>query len=98
MIIQRGGTKFVYQTMREKGRVKKIYIGKLSSQAAKDFMDEQDRKEARKAEKKKLNADIDATVEGIEDFSHMTSLLIRMTLLMNGYYLRKSEYRKVKES
>jgi hypothetical protein len=96
LVIQRGGTKFVYQSIREKGRVKKIYIGKLSSKPAQDFMKEQSRKEAEKAEKKKLNADIEAMVERIEDCSHMTNILIRTGLLLNGHYLRKSEYRKLK--
>ena len=93
MIIQKGRSKYYYQSVRIKGKPKSIYLGKASSPKARAYIKRKEEKKQhsnREQELERLNQEVERALNVIK-------LMERAYLLLAGLYQRKSEIRKLQE-
>ena len=96
MVIKKGNQIYAYKTIREGDKTKKIYLGKILSPKSQAFLEEQKSKETAREARKQLNTDREAILQEADRVSDMVSLLVRLSVLLHGYYFRRSEIRKIR--
>ena len=92
MIVKKGGQVYLYKTVRVDGEPKTIYGGKLSKQ---QIQEHQQRKEEQ-ALRKQHYQEIVSLLDELDEFRVVNALIMRLGLLLNKQYLRRSAIRRFK--
>ena len=98
MVVQRGGQRYVYKSVRVGNKIKKVYLGKVSSQQATAYLEEQHRTKVDREERTRVTSERDSMTENVNQVQTIIGLMIRLGLLLNGHYLRRSEIRKMRRA
>ena len=98
MIVQHGNQQYVYKTVREGEKTRKIYIGRISSPQAQEFLQTAAQKEVEQETRKRITSQREKMTEQVENASDMTSLIVRLGLILHGHYVRRSEIRKIRRA
>ncbi len=98
MVIQRGGQRYVYRSLRVGDKARKVYIGKISSQQATAYLEEQHRNEIDREERARVTSERDAMIDNVNQVQSIARLMVRLGLLLNGHYLRRSEIRRMRRA
>ena len=92
MLVKKGKNTYLYQSFRDEGVVRTKYHGQLSPQQIQEHHKRKEDQDLRKQHYQQMTAllnDFD-TVRAVND------VIIRAGLLLNNYYLRRSEIRSLK--
>lgn len=92
MIAKQGNQKYVYRSVRQGDKVKRIYIGTEPSPEARKLKKEMEEKQKLREDRNKLDK-LDSITSTI---SREIETLFSSHMLNNGFYYRKSEWRKGK--
>jgi hypothetical protein len=92
MIIQRGKNSYCYRSRKDG---KKEYLGKVSTPIALTFLVAQQQKVVEKAQRNKIRAERDATLQEARYLLDLLNIIWRTYVLLQGYYRRKSELRRI---
>ncbi len=98
MVIQRGKQKYVYQSVRVGDKTRKVYLGKVSSQQATAYLEEQHRTKIDREERTRVTSERDSMTENVNQVQNIARLMVRLGLLLNGHYLRRSEIRRMRRA
>jgi hypothetical protein len=91
MLVKKGKNIYLYQSFRDEGVVRTKYHGQLSPQQIHEHLRRKEEQALRKQHYQQMTAllnDLD-TVRAVND------VIIRAGLLLNNYYLRRSEIRNI---
>ena len=97
MFMKKGGKHFCYRSYRDKnGKVRKEYLGDATSEASQNFMRELEHRKVTREERKNYNKEMISLKSSIDKFSSLTDMMMRLYLIENKLYKRKSEIRRIK--
>ena len=92
MIIQRGKNKYCYRSL-DGG--KKEYLGLITTPASQAFLAAQQQKEVENVNNKKIRTERDAALQEGKCLLDLLNLIGRTSALLHGYYIRKTEIRRI---
>ena len=91
MLVKKGKSTYLYQSFRDEGVVRTKYHGQLSPQ---QIVEHQHRKEE-EALRKQHYQQITALLNDLDTVRAVNDVIVRAGLLLNNYYLRRSEIRSL---
>jgi hypothetical protein len=94
MLVKKGKSTYLYQSFRDEGVVRTKYHGQLSPQ---QIVEHQHRKEE-EALRKQHYQQITALLNDLDTVRAVNDVIVRAGLLLNNYYLRRSEIRSLKNA
>ncbi len=92
MIVKKGRQVYLYKTVKVDGEPKTIYGGKLSPQQIQEYQHSKKEQTLRKQHYQEITSLLDE----LDEFRAVNALLMRIGLLFNGQYFRRSEIRRLK--
>ena len=97
MFVKKGSKQFCYKSHRDKnGKVWKEYLGDATSEASQNFIRELEHRKVTREKRKQHNKDMDSLKSSIDKFSSLTDMMVRIYLIENRLFKRKSEIRRIK--
>ena len=96
MWMRKANKDYCYRSYRKDGKVHKEYLGDATSEASQNFIRELERRKVTREERKQQNKDMDSLKSSIDKFSSLTDMMMRLYLIENKLYKRKSEIRRIK--
>jgi len=94
MIAKQGNKHYVYRSVRQGDKIKRIYVGIVNSPEAKKLIKEIEEKENLQEDRDK----VDMLENLTNETAHVIDTMISSLMLINDFYFRKSEWRKEKRS
>jgi hypothetical protein len=99
MWVQRKKRRYYYQPIKTpENQYRMHYAGVAGSQSAVRAEKEDHHKRAQKALRQQGNTELLSLLEEFDHFHAMTDIIVRLNLLLNGHYLRRSELRNMRRS
>ncbi len=95
MRMRKANKDYFYRCYRKDGKVLKEYLGDATSEASQNFIRELEHRKVTREERKQHNKDMDSLKISIDKFSSLTDMMMRLYLIENKLYKRKSEIRRV---
>jgi len=93
MIVKRGQSTYLYQSIRENGEPKTLYKGKISCQQ----LTEHERRKQETQQHRQREQELQQLNRELENALKIIKITERAYLLLAGLYERKSEIRKLQE-